>query len=175
MKVYHSSNKDDWETPPALFDQLNKEFKFTLDVAARADNAKCKKFFSPADDALKKTWRGNCFLNPPFSLAAAFVKKAHEEALAGRATTVALLAARTDTKWFHQWVYRSGAEIRFLKGRVKFVGARSAAPFPSMIVIWRKRGRLQRSGRRLARLGVLALAWAWAWTLPYPAARFKPF
>jgi len=136
MKAYHKADRDDWATPPEIFEALNKEFKFTLDVCATPENAKCKNFITPGQDALTVPWRGRCFMNPPFSQAAAFVKKAHDEARAGRALVVALMAARTDTRYFHDFIYGK-TKIRFLKGRVKFVGAKWAAPFPSMIVIWK--------------------------------------
>lgn len=61
-----SSKTDQWETPQWLFDELNKEFEFTLDVCATADNAKCKEFFSPEDDGLSQDWRGVCWMNPPY-------------------------------------------------------------------------------------------------------------
>ena len=49
-----------------------------------------------------------------------------------------LLPARTDTRWFHRHIYENPrAEIRFVKGRLKFGGAANSAPFPSMIVIFR--------------------------------------
>lgn len=64
-----------------------------------------------------------------------WIKKASES----DATVVMLLPARTDTKWFHEYIYNK-AEIRFLKGRLKFGNSINSAPFPSMIVIfWRKK------------------------------------
>jgi len=50
---------------------------------------------------------------------------------------VALLPARTDTKWFHRYIYGK-AEIRFIKGRLKFGGSKNSAPFPSIVCIWRR-------------------------------------
>lgn len=138
MKVYHKSKSDDWATPPAIFDPLNKEFKFTLDVCATAENTKCKRFLGPSMDALALPWRGRCFMNPPFSQVADFCKKAFEESRAGRCLVVGLLAARTDTRYFHDYIYRK-TKIRFIKGRVKFMGAKWPAPFPSIIVIWKRR------------------------------------
>lgn len=132
-----SSDKQDWETPQWLFDMLDAEFGFTLDVCATAENAKVPQFYSPEMDGLSKPWTGVCWCNPPYGRAVwRWVKKAYEESRKG-ATVVMLLPARTDTRWFHEWVYERAAEIRFLRGRLRFGGAKNSAPFPSMIVVFR--------------------------------------
>lgn len=135
--VMFSTGKDDWETPQDLFDKLDEEFQFDLDVAANSENTKCEWWLT---DALNESWLGyRCWCNPPYSrgLQAKFIAKAHEERLKGT-LTVMLLPARTDTKAFHKYIYNQpGVEIRFLKGRLRFVGAPASAPFPSMIVIFR--------------------------------------
>lgn len=132
-----SSDKQDWETPQWLFDMLDAEFGFTLDVCATAENAKVPQFYSPEMDGLSKPWTGVCWCNPPYGRAVwRWVKKAYEESRKG-ATVVMLLPARTDTRWFHEWVYEHAAEIRFLRGRLRFGGAKNSAPFPSMIVVFR--------------------------------------
>jgi phage N-6-adenine-methyltransferase len=135
--VMFSSKTDEWETPQALFDELNREFGFTLDVCALPENAKCDLFFTPKTDGLSQSWKGHmCWMNPPYGREIGkWVKKAYEESQRG-ATVVCLLPARTDTRWFHDYIYGK-AEIRFLRGRIKFVGAENSAPFPSMIVIYR--------------------------------------
>lgn len=128
-----SSKTDLWATPQAFFDELNKEFGFTTDVCAIPENTKCERFFTPEMDGLKQEWTGVCWCNPPYGKEIGkWVKKAHESAC----TTVALLPARTDTKWFHQHILGK-AEIRFVKGRLKFGDSPNSAPFPSMVVIWR--------------------------------------
>lgn len=129
--------RGDWETPPEVFEPLHEEFGFTLDVCARPDNTKCANFISPDENGLLMPWEGNtCWMNPPYGREIAdWAAKAHREAGLG-ATVVGLLPARTDTKWFHQHVY-GHAEIRFVEGRVRFVGADNSAPFPSMVVVWR--------------------------------------
>jgi len=136
-KVMFSSKKTEWETPRALFDELNREFGFTLDVCALPENAKCDLFFAPKTDGLSQSWKGHmCWMNPPYGREIGkWVKKAYEESQRG-ATVVCLLPARTDTRWFHDYIYGK-AEIRFLRGRIKFVGSENSAPFPSMIVIYR--------------------------------------
>ena len=138
-RVLLKSGRDDWETPQALYDKLDTEFGFTVDVCATQRNAKCQRFFSPEQDGLLQDWRGEIvWCNPPYStrLQDAFVRKAYESTRDPGTTVVALLPARTDTKRFHQYILDK-AEIRFLPGRITFVGAGSTAPFPSMIVVWR--------------------------------------
>ena len=130
--VIFSSKTDLWETPQKLFDELNEEFAFTLDVCANSENTKCSVFYSPEDDGLKQQWFGRCWCNPPYSRnIGEWVKKAIES----NTLVVMLLPARTDTKWFHDCL-RHG-EIRFIKGRLKFGEAKNNAPFPSIIVIFR--------------------------------------
>ena len=58
----------------------------------------------------------------------------------GGATVVMLLPARTDTRWFHDYIYGK-AEVRFIRGRLKFGGSKNSAPFPSMVVIFGERKR----------------------------------
>jgi phage N-6-adenine-methyltransferase len=133
--VHFSSRSDDWATPQWLFDLLDAEFGFTLDVCATADNAKCRHYFSPEMDGLKQDWRGVCWMNPPYGRQISrFVEKAHQSALQG-ATVVCLLPARTDTTYWHR-VIAHAAVIRFLKGRLKFGGAPNSAPFPSAVVVF---------------------------------------
>lgn len=136
-----SSEKDTWETPQDFFDKINEEFNFELDVCALDSSAKCKEYMTPEHDALSQSWvasnrRNVCWMNPPYGRQIKhWIKKAHEEAQKG-ATVVALLPARTDTRWFHDYIYNQ-YEIRFIKGRLKFGGASNSAPFPSMLVIFK--------------------------------------
>ena len=123
----------EWETPQDLFDKLNAEFHFTLDPCATPENAKCAKFYTKEQDGLKQNWEGQTvYCNPPYGREISrWVKKASEE----NALTVMLIPARTDTKWFHDYIYKK-QEVRFIKGRLKFGGEKNSAPFPSMIVIF---------------------------------------
>lgn len=132
-----SSQKTEWETPQPLFDTLNREFRFTTDVCALRENAKCERYFTPEINGLNQAWDGCCWMNPPYGrkITGKWVEKAHRESL-NNTTVVCLLPARTDTKWFHDYIYGK-AEIRFIKGRLKFGGCQNAAPFPSMIVIFK--------------------------------------
>ena len=135
--VHFMSKKTDRETPTPLFDKLNQEFGFTLDVCATDENAKCGQYFTPKENGLYKSWAGNvCWMNPPYGRDIKnWVRKAHEEAKNG-IVTVGLLPARTDTYWFHDYIYGK-FEIRFLRGRINFSGHKNPAPFPSMIVVFR--------------------------------------
>lgn len=133
--VLFSSKSVVWETPQDLFDKLNAEFHFDLDVCALPENAKCEKYYTPEDDGLLQPWNGVCWCNPPYGRTIGkWVQKAYET-FAGGGTVVMLLPARTDTKWFHEYIYNK-AEIRFIKGRLKFGNSKNAAPFPSMIVVF---------------------------------------
>ena len=131
-----SSNRHDWETPADLFAELDAEFGFTIDVCATPENAKCDRFFSPDEDGLRQSWAGEvCWMNPPYGREIGkWMAKAHAEAEAG-SIVVCLIPARTDTRWWHDYAMKG--EIRFLRGRIRFVGARHSAPFPSAIIVFR--------------------------------------
>lgn len=133
-----SSATDLWATPQAIFDDLNEEFHFTLDPCALPDNAKCARYYTPTDNGLLQDWGGErVFCNPPYGRAIYdWVRKCSEEANKPNTTVVALIPARTDTRYFHEFIYHKVKEIRFVKGRLKFGDAKSAAPFPSMVVIF---------------------------------------
>ena len=145
MNVHFSSKTDNWATPQDFFDELDEEFQFTLDPCASPDNAKCEKYFTKEENGLIQSWAGETvFMNPPYGRAIKdWVKKAYDESKQG-ATVVCLLPARTDTRWFHDYIYEK-AEIRFIKGRLKFGGAKNSAPFPSMVVIFRGSDKNHRS------------------------------
>lgn len=116
-----------------FFDELNLEFCFQTDVCALPENAKCESFYTPEQDGLSQEWTGVCWCNPPYGRQIGkWVKKAAES----NATVVMLLPARTDTKWFHDYILPN-AEIRFIKGRLKFGGRKNNATFPSMICVFR--------------------------------------
>ena len=132
-----SSKTDLWSTPWNFFEKLNDEFHFTLDPCSTHENAKCYKHFTIEEDGLLQDW-GNevVFCNPPYGRQIKdWVKKAYEESQKDNTTVVMLIPARTDTIYFHEYIYHK-AEIRFIKGRLKFGDAKNAAPFPSMVVIF---------------------------------------
>lgn len=135
--VMFSSKTDLWETPQKLFDELDQEFHFTLDVCALPENAKCEKFYTPDDDGLSKPWDGVVWCNPPYGRQIGkWVLAGLDASRCRKSTVVMLLPARTDTRWFHDCILGK-AEIRFIRGRLKFGNAKNSAPFPSMIVIFR--------------------------------------
>lgn len=153
-KALFSSDKTIWETPAKRWHEWNKEFNFDLDAAASVSNTKCRKYFTEEDDALIQNWYDpangvkTIWINCPYgrNITGKWVKKFYEEAKKG-AIIVALLPARTDTKWFHEYIWKKSTEIRFIKGRLKFeldgkvmldkTGRPQSAPFPSMLVVWR--------------------------------------
>lgn len=137
-ELMFSSKKDNWSTPDDFYEMLNSEFEFTLDPCADDDNHKCNKYFTIFDDGLKQDWGGNnVFCNPPYGKdIKKWVKKCHEESKKPNTNIVMLIPARTDTSYFHEYIYNKASEIRFLKGRLKFGNSKNSAHFPSMIVIF---------------------------------------
>ena|SRR2546423_10359733 len=134
-----SQESIEYETPPQLFDVLNREFAFTLDVCATAGNAKCRRFFTVRENGLAQTWSPHsCWMNPPYGDTAItrWMAKAHSEAQRG-AGVVCLVPARTHTKWFHTLTLR--AEVRILRGRLRYVGTKGEAPFAQLVIIFRPR------------------------------------
>mgnify|MGYP001819294722 CR=1 FL=1 len=147
MSVHFMSEKMDWETPQDLFDELDREFRFEVDVCATEENSKCAAFIDEASDGLDAIWHqievmgqipGVFWMNPPYGREIGkWMKKAYEESQKG-CTVVCLVPSRTDTKWWHDYAMKAD-EIRYIKGRLKFGGAKNSAPFPSAIVIFRKK------------------------------------
>ena len=138
MDVHYSSKTNEWSTPQDFFDELDKEFNFTLDPCATSENAKCNKYFTVEDDGLKQDWSNDVvFMNPPYGREIKYwVQKAYEESLKG-ATVVCLIPARTDTTYWHNYIFGKADDIRFIKGRLKFGGSKNPAPFPSAIIIYK--------------------------------------
>lgn len=139
MSIHFSSDSNEWYTPKYIYDELNNEFGFTLDPCCTPESAKCEKFYTQETDGLAQDWTGErVFMNPPYGREIGkWVKKAVES----DALVVMLIPARTDTRYFHDYIYHNPkCEIRFIKGRIKFetpTGVKDAAPFPSMIVVCR--------------------------------------
>ena len=128
------SAKHDWQTPPAIFDPLHREFEFTIDAAAAAANALLPRYWTIQDNALAQNWAGErVWCNPPYGREQkAFVEKAAE---CKAQVAVLLIPARPDTAVWHDYIFPL-AEVRFIRGRIRFVGGASSAPFPSAIVIF---------------------------------------
>lgn len=136
-KAMLSSNTCEWETPQLFFDALNAEYHFDVDVCATENNAKCERYYSKEQDGLSQQWKGICWMNPPYGREIGkWMRKAYESSLYG-ATVVCLVPARTDTAWWHDYAMKG--EIEFLRGRLKFGGSKTSAPFPSALIIFRQR------------------------------------
>lgn len=121
----------------AVFETLNAEFSFTVDVAADASNAKCTRFYTESVDGLKQDWHGEVvWCNPPYGRGhiEQWAKKAVESSWGG-ATVVMLLPSDTGTKWFHDYCLQG--EVRFIKGRLRFGGTSSSPKFANIVVIFR--------------------------------------
>jgi len=136
----YNGNGRHWATPPEVFEPLHAEFDFTLDPCATAETAKCGRFYAEADDGLAQSWLGErVFMNPPYGREVyAWTRKAREEAARG-ALVVGLLPASTDLRWWHEDVVGHAAEVRYLRGRVRFLTGgqyRASGFFASVIVIW---------------------------------------
>jgi phage N-6-adenine-methyltransferase len=139
--VHFSSRTHEWSTPQDLFDRLNAKYRFTLDVCATPENAKCARFFTKEQDGLNRGWGGErVWCNPPYGrMIWEWVHRcswAAQPVVAGRPDlAVMLLPARTDTRWWHDYVTPFG-KVEFIRGRLKFGGHKNSAPFPSAIVLF---------------------------------------
>src|SRR6266699_5238712 len=128
-----SSATPEWPTPGPVFAALASEFgPFDLDPCATADNAKCARYYTMADDGLSQPWKGRVWLNPPYGRhIGAWLARARQAAADG-ALVVCLVPARTDTRWWRETA--PGATlVRFWPGRIRF-GA-DPAPFPSAVIV----------------------------------------
>jgi len=149
-KLMFSNINNAWCTPQPFFEELNKEFHFTLDPCATSVSAKCKKFYTAVEDGLKQDWGGETvFCNPPYGRQIGkWVKKCFEEGQKPNTTVVLLIPSRTDTRYFHNYILGK-AEIRFIKGRLTFwdmdgekykmrdFKSMTPAPFPSLLAIYK--------------------------------------
>lgn len=137
LDVMYSSKSNEWATPIEFYKELDNEFHFNLDPCSDDTNYKCEKHFTLADDGLSQNWGGyRVFCNPPYSDIGKWVEKAFREGHKDNTIVVMLIPARTDTKYFHDYILHR-SEIRFVKGRLKFGEGKNSAPFPSMVVIFR--------------------------------------
>lgn len=134
-KGLFTSLTNEWATPIKFFQELDNEFHFTLDPCATPENAKCDKFFTEKENGLLQDWSNEVvFCNPPYGREInKWVEKCYNENKKG-ATVVMLIPARTDTKYFHQYIYNQH-EVRFIQGRLHFNESKQSAPFPSMVVV----------------------------------------
>ena len=137
QKAMVSSKTNEWATPQKLFDELDKEFNFTLDPCSTHENHKCEKHYTLEENGLLRDWSNEIvFMNPPYGgQAGLWLKKAYESSLKD-ATVVCLIVSSTDRTYWHDYIFPYASEIRFIRGRVKFGDADSTAPFASAIIIF---------------------------------------
>jgi phage N-6-adenine-methyltransferase len=135
-----SSLSCEWPTPDAFFRVIEAEFgAFDLDACATKDNAKATRFNDSADllSGLAVPWTGRVWCNPPYGRTIGkWVEKAYESCRQDATLVVMLIPSRTDTSWWHEYVMKA-SEIRFVRGRLKFGGAKNDAPFASTVAIFR--------------------------------------
>lgn len=137
VKPYHSSKSVEWYTPQDFYDKLHAEFDFNLDPCATDNNHKCDLYYTKEQDGLKQDWTGKrVWMNPPYGRG--IDKWMEKIATSDIELGVALIPVRCDTRWFHNWVVDK-AEIRFIKGRLKFGGSKTGAPFSNLLAIYRKK------------------------------------
>lgn len=137
-KVVVEYDSNEWATPQKFFEELDAEFHFNLDPCSTHENAKCERHFTLEEDGLNQNWGGaRVFCNPPYGREiATWVRKCYEESRKPDTLVVMLIPARTDTAYFHQFIYRKADEIRFIRGRLHFNESKQGAPFPSMVVVY---------------------------------------
>ena len=148
-----SSKSLEWSTPQHFFDLLEEIFgKFTLDPCSNASNYKVKNHFTEDHNGLDEDWSGhNVFMNPPYGRQIKhWIKKAYEEGQKENTTVIALIPARTDTRYWHDYVMHADS-IFFVKGRLKFGNGENSAPFPSAVIVFKKAG----PGLIMPNLGVI--------------------
>ena len=137
MKVHYSSDKQTWETPQDFFDKLDAIYGFTLDACAEWHTAKVDCYYTKEQDALNQDWKGVVWCNPPYGREQAkFVLKAYKESVKHNSTVVVLIPARPDTKLWQNTIFPNANQVCFIKGRLKFGGAKESAPFPSALVVF---------------------------------------
>ena len=144
-EVMFSSSKMDWRTPPEVFDFFNSRYAFDFDAAATPEDALLPDFIPPSVDALATDW-GRLFpnasaawVNPPYGRGVdKWMAKCAAEGAAGMLVG-ALVFARTDTRWWHDYVMQART-VWLIKGRIRFLGhdgvAGNSAPAPSAFVVW---------------------------------------
>jgi len=137
QKAMVSSKTNEWSTPQDFFDALNEEFHFSLDPCATHENKKCSTYYTLEDDGLSKDWSGHSvFMNPPYGgHTGKWIEKAWSESLKG-AVVVCLIVSSTDRSYWHEYIFPYASQIRFIRGRLKFGGVKSTAPFASALVVF---------------------------------------
>lgn len=134
-----SSKSNEWDTPQDFYNKLNEEFCFNLDPCCTHENAKCERHFTLKENGLVQDWGGHTvFMNPPYGRDInKWVQKAYEESRKPNTTVVCLIPARTDTSYWHDYIFGKAKDIRFIRGRLKFGNSKNAAPFPSAVIVFK--------------------------------------
>lgn len=138
MKVHYMSKSNEWATPVKFFEYLDNRFgRFNLDPCSTHENAKCENHFTIEDDGLQQSWGGyNSFINPPYGRQIKdWIEKGYKESLKENTKVTMLIPARTDTIYWHDWIFGK-ADIYFIKGRLKFNDGKDSAPFPSAVIVY---------------------------------------
>lgn len=138
--VLFSSNYDSWTTPKDLFNKLNENFKFDIDACASDSNHLCNEYYTIENSILNKVFENKTiFMNPPYGRGIyPFIKWCYDMQHNNN-EIVLLVPVRSDTKWFHDFIYnKQNVEIEFIKGRLRFGGVKGSAPFPSMLVYFHR-------------------------------------
>jgi site-specific DNA-methyltransferase (adenine-specific) len=140
QETMFSSKSGEWSTPQDFYNKLNWRFgPFDLDPCASPHNTKCDNFYTEPENGLSKSWQGHTvFINPPYGRGIeAWIKKAYEESQDPDTKVVMLIPARTDTRYWHDYVMKAEL-VYFVKGRLKFGNSQNSAPFPSAVVVFNK-------------------------------------
>jgi len=137
LQTMFSSKTNEWATPIAFFNKINKIYDFTLDPCCTKETAKCKAFFTKEDDGLRQSWEGQrVFMNPPYgSQIKHWVKKAYQESRKPDTLVACLIPARTDTRYWHRYCMKA-THIFLIRGRLRFGDGKGSAPFPSALVVF---------------------------------------
>ena len=133
QETLFSSKSDEWATPKDFFEMLNDKHDFLCDLAASDENHLLPIYFTKENSAFDNLWFQRNWCNPPYSNIKDWVFEAHKKAVHYDMFTLMLIPARTDTRWFHEVIYKKW-HVEFIKGRLKFGDSKNSAPFPSMLV-----------------------------------------
>ena len=144
MKDKFVSINQEWQTPDNIFQPLNNEFHFQIDLAGSQINKRCERVFTKTDDTFKQNWQGICWLNPEFKTVKKWVKKAYEDSEKFNSTIVVLVLSKTNTNWWRDYVMKA-KEVRFINQKIRFKAIESdyngkdyGLAFPACIVVFQK-------------------------------------
>lgn len=130
--------RDDWQTPDVVIEAVLKVGNIELDPCTSYENPTgADRVFTIAENGLEMPWDvaedAVCYVNPPYSNVALWARRA---ACGWAGSTILLIPARTDTRYWFDSVWSFASMICFWKGRLKFKGGDSCAPFPSALALY---------------------------------------